>query len=748
MLRSATVPLARAWNTWSSRPAEMTFLPLGVRVTPVAYADSIRKATQFPPGDSVQYGRHALDAGVVELELSHAGTRLAWQYTKHDPFEIAGGWRVVAGGEWGLRFWINVCLSCEDPLSVCWNDESKAAIVKVGHRYVALASRDEPVLVTGHESIEALAARYETMGYFETGARSTRDRVLALRFNLEMSPTNRFALAVADAEHVAIARAKALAAEAEAAPRSAGQTGRNAGALDAVRDVVAWNTVWDEVNHRPYTSISRNWNLAKFGGFGVWLNDQQYAGLLASVLDPEMGRENLAVALASATPDGNLACLLSANDAWVDRNQPPIGSFLVWLMYLRSRSRPLLEVAYETLARNHAWWLRRRDPLGRGLVSYGTSNLGEGIYKGTSFGARNESAMDNSPVHDEATYDPETRTLAAEDVGLNSILALDAEMLALIATELGKNDSDTYSRAAETMRAKIQVELWDADRGIFANRLRSGRFAKSLAPTSFYPLLAGAATPEQTTLLLAHLKAPDKFGGAIGLPGVARDDPAYRDNIYWRGRVWPTFNYLVWQGLRRYGEDEAANALADSSFALFSRSWNGRRLCPENYNAETGEALDQPDTEGFYCWGALMALLAVGRVMDIGPWRGWEVVNDGEPTRLGPLASPIGQVCVAISEGVLDISRDQRQLLVTNVRGALSHLSFGEGGVSFVLPPIASDDAYVRLPCIDARDLRDVLIDDRAVPYSQQDAGIALQTLPCSTKRQVVEVRQRPRKAG
>jgi putative isomerase len=747
MLRSATVPLARAWNTWSSRPAEMTFLPLGVRVTPVAYADSIRKATLFPSGDSVRYGRHALDGGVVELDLSHAGTRLAWQYTKNDPFEIAGGWRVVASGEWGLRFWINVCLSCEDPLNVCWNDDAKTAIVKVGHRYVALASQAEPVLVTGHETIEALAERYETMGYFETGARSTRDRVLALRFNLEMSPTNRFALAVADAEDVAIARARALGAGTETEPRSAVQTGRNTGALDAVRDVVAWNTVWDEVNHRPYTSISRNWNLAKFGGFGVWLNDQQYAGLLASVLDPEIGRENLAVALANATPDGNLACLLSANDAWVDRNQPPIGSFLVWLMYLRSRSRPLLEFAYETLARNHAWWLRRRDPLGRGLVSYGTSNLGEGLYKGTSFGARNESAMDNSPVHDEATYDPETRTLAADDVGLNSILALDAEMLAMVATELGKSDADAFSRAAETLRAKIQVELWDEQRGIFANRLRSGRFARSVAPTSFYPLLAGAATREQTALLLAQLKAPDKFGGAIGLPGVARDDPAYKDNIYWRGRVWPTFNYLVWQGLRRYGEDEAANALADRSFALFSRSWNSRRLCPENYNAETGEPLDQPDTEGFYCWGALMALLGVGRVMDIGPWRGWEVVNDGEPTRLGPIASPIGQVCVTISEGVLEISRDQKPLLVTNVRGALSHVSFGEGGISFVLPPIASDDAYVHLPFIDEQDLREVLIDNRAVSYSQRQAGIALQTLPRSAKRQVVEVRTRPRSA-
>src|SRR5256885_7663230 len=57
MLRDTTVPLARAWNTWSSRPAEMVFLPLGVRVTPLAYADSSRSATLFP-AKSVRYGRH------------------------------------------------------------------------------------------------------------------------------------------------------------------------------------------------------------------------------------------------------------------------------------------------------------------------------------------------------------------------------------------------------------------------------------------------------------------------------------------------------------------------------------------------------------------------------------------------------------------------------------------------------------------------------------------------------------------
>jgi len=740
MLRSANIPLSRAWNTWSSRPAEMAFLPLGVRVTPVAYADSIRKATLFPPGEAVSYGRHTLDGGLVELDLSHAGTKLFWRYSKRDPFEIAGSWRIVENGEWGLRFWINVCLSAEEPLIVRWSAEKKAAVVKIGYRFVALASAAEPVQVTGHDSVEALAARYEAKGYFETAARSKADRVLVLRFNLEMTPENRFGAAVADAEHVAIERAHAAAAGQEEEPAIPQQTGRYAGALDAIRDVMAWNTVWDEINHRAYTSISRNWNLAKFGGFGVWLNDQQYAALLTSVLDPETGRENLAATLASATPDGNLACLLSANDAWVDRNQPPIGSFLVWLMYLRSGSRPILVSAYETLARNHAWWRRRRDPFGRGLVSYGTSYLGEGLYKGTSFGARNESAMDNSPVHDEAVYDPETRTLTSDDVGLNSLLALDAEMLALIATELGRGEADVFSAAAESLRRKIRGELWDEERQIFANRLRSGRFVKSVSPTSFYPMIAGAAAPEQIMSLLAHLEDPNKFGGALGLPGVSRDDPTFKDNVYWRGRIWPTFNYLVWQGLRRCGEDKAADALADRSFALFQQSWSARRLCPENFNAESGEALDQPDTEGFYSWGAIMAMLGVARVMDIGPWRGWEVVNDGATASLGPLESPIGQVVIAISGGILTLSRGQQRILVTNIRGAISDIRFGEHEIALTLPQISAQNAFVHFPNVEPKSVRHLLLDGRTAAYAAFDAGIAVADLHCAANQRRVEL--------
>ncbi len=704
MLQNATIPLRRAWFTWSERPAEMVFLPLGVRLTPLAYAGSAGKATLFPSGPGVKFGTHALDARRVSLDLAHADTRLNWTYEKIDPFGVVGGWRAYKLGEWGLRFWVNLCLSADGGGAARFDAASGAATIKVGSRFVALLSTDQPVQVTGHRSIEAVAEDYEAHGYFHLASRAAEAPVLALRFNLEMMRHGRFALAVADREDLAVARARALLEAAPQPDNAPAHSGRFAGALDAIRDVMAWNTVWDEVNGRPYTSISRNWNQAKFGGFGVWLNDQLYAALLTGLIDPEVARENIAVALASATPQGNLACLITANDAWVDRTQLPLGAFLTWLIYLRSRSRPILQGAYETLARNHAWWWANRDPNTLGLCSYGTSDVGEGLYKGTSFGARNESSMDNAPIHDEARYDPATRTLESADVGLNSLLALDAEMLALIAAELGEDEaSAAHAARAETQCMKIRENLWDASRGIFANRLRSGAFVRSLGPTSFYPLICGAASPEQIERLLGHLTNPETFGGAFVIPGTTRDDPAAKDNSYWRGRIWPPLNFMVWHGLRRAGRHGEASDLARRSFELFSNVWTERRLCPENYNAETGEPLDQPDTDGFYGWGALIPAMAVGEVTDISPWGGWEVVNTGEPLRLGPLESPVGPLTLAIEDGVLMLNRGETALMVTNLRGRLSELVIGDGHCDMRLPDVVDVGAYVRLPAVEGR---------------------------------------------
>ena len=729
MLRNTTIPTSRAWFTWSSRPAEMVFLPLGVALTPLAYAGSTSRATLFGPGPSVRFGRHGLDARHVSLDLVHAGTTLEWTYDKADPFGIIGAWRPRALGEWGLRFWINLCLSAQDGSPVRLDAASGAVLVKVGTRFVALLGAEPAVQVTGHASVAAAAAEYEAHGYFHLASRATEAPVLALRYNLEMTREGRFALAVADDADLAIAKAKILL-EHPRTPPPPGHSGRYAGALDAIRDVMAWNTVWDEVNARPYTSISRNWNQQKFGGFGVWLNDQLYAALLTGLIDPEVARENLAAAFASATPQGNLACLVTAADAWVDRTQLPIGAFLVWLIYLRGGARPVLRLAYDTLARNHAWWWANRDPRGAGLCSYGTSDVGEGLYKGTSFGARNESSMDNAPIHDEARYDAGTRTLDSADVGLNSLLALDAEMLGLIAAELGQSAAaSAHAGVAAALRHRIRTELWDDSRGLFANRLWSGAFVKSLGPTSFYPLICGAATPEQTDWLLDHLADPSTFGGPFAIPGTTRDDPAARDNSYWRGRIWPPLNYMVWQGLRRAGRREAASHLARQSFDLFGSAWTERRLCPENYNAETGEPMDQPDTEGFYGWGALMPALGLGEITDVSPWGGWEIVNDGEAVSVGPVETPVGPATIAVADGILTLAKGETTLLITNLRGRFSHLAFGTGQFSGQLPESVDPDAYVRLPGVAGPKIVMARIGEREALWTDDGRGVTFDDL-------------------
>ena len=486
-------------------------------------------------------------------------------------------------------------------------------------------------------------------------------------------------------------------------------TGRYDGALDAIRDVIGWNTVYDPVNRRPYTALSRNWSSAKFGGFGVWLDDVLYHALLAGILDLGLAEENLRAVFAGRTEAGNLPCLLTGRDAWVDRSQPPIGAFVLWVLYRRWGERRLLADAFETLLANHEWWWRERDGNGNGLLEYGTSPVGDGLYRGTALGARNESSMDNSPVHDEAVLVPASHTLDCEDVGLNSLLALDGEMLALAAAELGHEaEAQRLNTRARALAARIREALWDPQRQVFANRLWSGRFVASIAPTSFYPLIAGAASQAQARALLTWLADPGRFGGRFTLPSVSRDDPACRDNVYWRGRIWPPLNFLVYQGLRRYGFDAEASDVARRSYEMFAGPWRDARRCAENYGAEDGAVTDQPDTDTFYGWGALMPAMAVAEVCDVSPWDGWSVANSGEDAVMGPLRCPGGRARYEVRGGVLAVSVEDRPVLRTNVRGRLRDLRLEAGSLSLELPPSASapgERLWLELPGVAVEEL-------------------------------------------
>jgi putative isomerase len=305
--------------------------------------------------------------------------------------------------------------------------------------------------------------------------------------------------------------------------------------------------------------------------------------------------------------------------------------------------------------------------------------------------------MDNSPLHDEARWNEASRTLDCEDVGLNCLVCVDAEMLARMAAELGNDEATArYGAIAETLRKKIGTHFWDESRKIFASRLWSGKFVEALAPTSFYPLLAGSASKTQAAALLKHLDDPESFGGAFGLPSVARSHPGYRDNVYWRGRIWPILNWLVWQGLRRAGEEAKALELATKGWWMFERNWHEDRLCPENYNAETSIGLDQADTDGFYSWSALLPYVMAAEIMDFSPWHGWQIAN-GDNVSLGPVATPVGNVILERHDRIVTLRQNEVALLETNLPGRLTQVAIARDRLSLILPDGRPKGGWLRL---------------------------------------------------
>ena len=616
---TGTLPPHWHWNTWDSAyPARFSYVPLGVHLTPVMYADSTGAASAFPPGSGVTFGPRTIDGRAVSLDLELSGSRLAWLWESPAPFLARGRWTVSELGEWGLRVWVVLAVSGPLGSQCSWDADSGSAVITLGHRSVAVAPALAPTLVTGHRDLEALTGALVEHGYWDLTDRTDTAPVLALRFPLfERDADYRFAAAVADAPAAARLAARAALDDSPAmAPLPADRP------IDAVRDVMGWNTVFDPVNGRRHVTASRLWNQRKFGGYGVWLTDVLYHGLMASLVDPGLALDTLTAALAGATPDGNLPCLLTGKDAWIDRSQPPVAAHIALAVARRTDAWSWLADWLPTLAANHAWWLRRRQPSGQpnglALACYGTTpGLGSGLYANSAIGARIESAQENNPTLDGCTFDPETGLLQRYDVGLNAWMALDAEALATICRRFGDNaGAERHGAAADARRRAVALRLWDDQRGVFASRDRApdggdGAFCPSLAPTSLFPLAAGATDPTRATQVVATLlDTAEKLGGWPPLPSVTRDDPAFADNVYWRGRVWGPHVYWGYVALRRAGLRDRAAKLADDAWRLFRLGWD-RRICAENYNGATGAPDDTPDSDRFYGWGALLAYIAV-----------------------------------------------------------------------------------------------------------------------------------------
>jgi hypothetical protein len=413
-----------------------------------------------------------------------------------------------------------------------------------------------------------------------------------------------------------LAAAQAAIARAEAAHRAAVGTGAEAEVRDAVQTCLAWDTVYDPLKDRVITTVSRRWN-RNWGGYVLFCWDTYFAAWMAVDGSKALAYANAIAITEEVVERGfvpNYAAATGSSSR--DRSQPPVGALTVRELYRAHRERWLVEALYPRLERWNRWWTEARQV--DGTLRWGsnpyqpvTGNEWEYPDKGVGgrFGGALESGLDNSPMYDGIPVDAGNRLLL-EDVGLTAFFIADCAALADLARVLGR-DADVVALDARRAEAERGLRsLWSEEHGMFLNRRAdTGAFQTRLSPFHFLPLLTDVPTPAQARRMMATFNDPAKFAGEWMLPSIMRDDPAYPEQEYWRGRIWAPMNFLAYLGLRRHRLDAERATLVDSSRRLLLKEWRSHGHVHENYCAETGVGCDKASSDAYYHWGALLGFI-------------------------------------------------------------------------------------------------------------------------------------------
>ena len=457
-----------------------------------------------------------------------------------------------------------------------------------------------------------------------------------------------------------------------------------------------WMTALQPESFQRYTPAGRRWIFPRHDGgkdhWTIFCWDAFFNALELSIESPELAHDALRSVLATQYANGNIPNWRGRFFGTPDRSQPPIGSFVALKMFLRTGDRAMLEEALPHLEKWSAWWRTpkgagvRRDGNGNGLFEWGcdldllrhSPAPWENEASHHQFAAW-ESGQDDLPNWDDACWMKGTETLDLESVDLNSLIALDFDCLGAIAEALDlREKADEYRALYEVLSGKINDLLWDEDRGMYVDRFWDGRLSTRIAASNFYPLVAGIAPNDRAERMLTTLLDEKKFWGQYVLPTISRDDEAFKDQQYWRGTIWPPTNYLVYQGLKRYGFDAPAADLAERSVDLFLGSWRRLQLCRENYDSRTGEGGGQK----YQSWGPLFALMGVEEFIDVTPWDGLRIGTLTPPpdTTLRHIRICDHQWSVSLSQTGLTVSVDGDHLLTSTGPMVLRHLEFTDGG--------------------------------------------------------------------
>ncbi|MBQ0102381.1 MAG: glycoside hydrolase family 37 [Firmicutes bacterium] len=203
------------------------------------------------------------------------------------------------------------------------------------------------------------------------------------------------------------------------------------------------------------------------------------------------------------------------------------------------------------------------------------------------------------------------------------------EMLAVskLAEMLGYVEkASLWAEKAENLKAVIRDKCWDERDGFYYSvdlnltPVDPDRWLHSGAPrhwntllmrvdvwSGFLALWTGIATDEEAERIVEHLTDTRTFWANYGVRSLSRLEKMYLvrksgNPSCWLGPIWGNVNYLVFEGLLRYGYRDLAKELAEKSVVMFGRDIIKCGEMHEYYDPDTGEGVHN---QGFQSWNLL-----------------------------------------------------------------------------------------------------------------------------------------------
>jgi len=271
-----------------------------------------------------------------------------------------------------------------------------------------------------------------------------------------------------------------------------------------------------------------------------------------------------------------------------------------------------LKESYASGSKYVKWLIRNRDTNHDGTFEWGPNGMIENVRDGDNavfeVSEENPLDVDKKDISDEL-----------ECLDLTLMVIKEERSLAQMASALGKAAEATdWLKKAENTVKLVNKRMWDDSTGFYYSVNKKDysfkfmtRDLKRQEIIGFLALWAEAAPKDRAEKLVKALTDTTRFWRKYGVPTLSAKDPWYSPYVdyccKWNGPVWLLWDYMVYEGLKKYGYNDVAKQLAGKMMLCVTTQLSKNHNFWESFSPDN-EVLNCPSN---YIWDSIMAKVLI-----------------------------------------------------------------------------------------------------------------------------------------